>query len=375
MNIMFLDSIDVGTYGGMEEWIRLVAHGLAGRGNRVTLAGRRGSEYLRRAGGDGSAVSRVELDISGDFSPSTIATLGRYIADNDVNIIVVNFNKDVRLGGVAARLQGDCRVVWSIGLDITRDSMIHRWLTPKLIDSVLVPSSSLKEQITRHEYIEHDKVTVIPIGIADTDLASISASVDGVCRRHNLPSSSPVILTSGRLVEQKGHIHLVDAAPMVLEQFPDCRFLWLGDGPLRFELLSKIDRLGVTSAFALAGMVDDVAPFLAAADLMVHPSIEEPFGIALVEGMRASLPIVASRVGGIPEVVDENNTALLVEPGNSQEMADAIISLLSDRIRMQAMGKSARSRWEREFQLDSMIDRISAYCNSLLGTESCRGTA
>ncbi|HVP07439.1 MAG TPA: glycosyltransferase family 4 protein, partial [Candidatus Acidoferrum sp.] len=143
MKLLFLDSIEAATYGGMEEWIRLVGTGLAARGHETTVSGRAGSEFLRRMAPRGENLHVLELSISGDFQPTTINRIKSYLDEQQIDIIVVNFNKDVRLGGIAARWSGATKVVWSVGLDITKDNFAHRFLTPRLVDAVLVPSQSL----------------------------------------------------------------------------------------------------------------------------------------------------------------------------------------------------------------------------------------
>ncbi len=167
MKLLFLDSIEATIYGGMEEWIRLVASGLQGRHHHVTVAGRPKSVLFERITSTDREVELLPLDISGDFNPLTIAAIVRYIERNRTDLVIVNFNKDLRLGGLAAKLEGAAKVIWSAGLDITKDNLIHRFLTPKLMDGAIVPSESLKRQIIRHGYIDPDLVQVIPIGIPD----------------------------------------------------------------------------------------------------------------------------------------------------------------------------------------------------------------
>ncbi len=367
MNVLFLNSIEKETYGGMEEWVRLAAVGLAQRQHNVTIAGRRGSEYLRRVAATSEAVRLLPLDISGDFNPLTIATLRKFFAANNIEIVVVNFNKDVRLGGLAARWEGKPRVVWSVGLDITKDNPIHRFLTPRLIDGVIVPSHALKKQITRSRYVEESLVDVIPIGIADRGYTRpTKEAVAAVREKFAIPEDTVVAVTVGRFVEQKGHRCLIDAARRITAAFPRVVFLLLGDGPLRGELEAMIARFGLERHFLLAGMREDVDAILAGADMMIHPSIEEPFGIALLEGMRAGLPIVASRVGGIPEVVREEETAVLVEPRQSEAIAEAVIRLLEDPSLRETLGAAGHRRWREEFRIDVMVDRVERYLTNML---------
>lgn len=357
MNLLFLNSIEKETFGGMEEWIRLVAHGLRARGHSSLVAGRLNSEFLRRVAKSG--VETISLDISGDFNPVTIAGLRRLLQQRQIDLVCVNFNKDVRLGGLAAKLAGSIPVVWSVGLDITSSSWTNRKLTPRLIDSVIVPSESLKRQITARGYIDRGKVSVIPIGIEDDSRAMKSSEAARKLRSElNLSAETLIAVTVGRFVEQKGHAILIDALPDIVARIPNARFLFLGDGPLAPVIRSRAAALGVLDYLIFGGMRDDVMPALSGSDMMIHPSIEEPFGIALLEGMRSGLPIVASAVGGIPEVAGEGECMTLVEPRNPQALAKAVVATLADSGRAEGMGLIGRRRFEHHFTVRTMIDRI-----------------
>ena len=107
MNILFLDSIDKNTYGGMEEWIRLVGAGLHQKGHNVYISGRDNSKFLKRVSADNPELKQIPLNISGDFNPATIAKIYSEIKSKQIDIIMVNFNKDLRLGGLAAKLDKD----------------------------------------------------------------------------------------------------------------------------------------------------------------------------------------------------------------------------------------------------------------------------
>ncbi len=373
MNLLFLNSIEEETYGGVEEWTRLVATALSARGHHVTIAGRRGSEYLRRTCRPDTGVDPLPLDISGDFNPVTIARLKRYMADHDIDAVVVNFNKDVRLGGLAARWEIRPRVIWRVGLDITKDNVVHRFLTPRLVDGIIVPSQSLKTQITRSGYIDPAIVQVIPNAIEDADYVrpGRDAALE-VRRAHGLTDSAVVAANVGRYVNQKGHRYLVEAASAVVADHPDVVFLLVGDGPLRDALRSRIARAGLQRHFVLTGMVDRVDAILAGADLMVHAAVEEPFGIALIEAMRAGIPIVATRVGGIPEVVLDGRSGILVEPCNPSALAAATTRLLAHPERMKDMGQEGHRRWQDEFRLETMVTRVERYLTDFVAERSRR---
>jgi glycosyltransferase involved in cell wall biosynthesis len=367
MNLMFLDSIEKETYGGMEEWIRLVSSGLADRGHKVMVAGRPGSEFLRRIEKSSGAVETLELDISGDFHPVTISRIRSTLSRRQIDAVVVNFNKDIRLGGLASKLNGQTRVVWSVGLDITKDSLAHRFLTPRLVDAIMVPSESLKFQITRHGYLDPDSVTVIPIGIEPVRPETDRDPGSGVRRQYNLPSDAIVGVTVARFVEQKGHRYLLEAVPAIVNKRPEFRLLLLGSGPLESELRAYVHQERLERHVVFAGMVDSVPQLLAGCDVMIHPSVEEPFGIALLEGMRAGLPVVASNVGGIPEVVGD--CGILVEPRRPELLLSEIVRLLDSTECMDELGRKGKERFERRFTREIMIDRIEEYFRSVVTAE------
>ena len=378
MNILFLDSIDKNTYGGMEEWIRLVSSGLHQKGHNIYIAGRGESKFLERVSADNPEIEQIPLNISGDFHPATIAKIYSQIKSKQIDIIIVNFNKDVRLGGLAAKLEKDCKVIWSLGLDITKNSLVHKVLTPKLVDGVIVPSKALRDQITRFDYITSGQVEVIPIGIPEAKSSfDKKAARENVLEKFGLNENAFICVTSGRFVDQKGHRYLIEAAPKIIKKCPETVFLFLGDGQLKSELQSMIREQNLVKYFVLSGMLDteNVVEILPGCDLMIHPSVEEPFGIAILEGMRAALPVVASKVGGIPEVVVENETALLVGPKKAADISEAVLSLQSSEEKLIQMAKAGRTRWQRVFGYQDMIDKIESYLNSFISSEKTYGTS
>jgi glycosyltransferase involved in cell wall biosynthesis len=309
----------------------------------------------------------LELNISGDFNPITINKIRKFLSAEAIDIVICDFNKDVRLGGLAARLYGKTKVLWRLGLDITKNSFVHRHLTPRLVDGVVVPSEGLKRQIIRFGYLKPNDVTVIPHGIPDKEFnRPDQKAAKNLRNKYNLSENSIIAVTSGRFVTQKGHKYLVEAAPGILKRHPDLILMFMGDGHLENDLKSRIRELGIENHFVFTGMLENLDLELAGADLMLHPSIDEPFGFSVLEGMRAGLPVVASRVGGIPEVVEEGKTALLIESKKPNELIKASIELLDSPEMMTRMGLAGRERWQKELSEKRMVDRWEKYLNNLV---------
>jgi glycosyltransferase involved in cell wall biosynthesis len=368
MNLLFLDSVDEGTFGGYENWIVLVAKYFAGRSHLVTAVGRPGSEYLRRTKAACDKIETIGLPISGDFNPLTIARLRGILAERRVDLMTVNFNKDVRLGGLAARWHGTTRVCWRIGLDITSDKWVHRWLSPKLVDGVIVPSQALKRQVTRHGYLTDNMVKVIYNGTEDRQFACPDPeSARRLRNKYHLERDSLVAVVVGRFVDQKGHRYLVEASPEIVKQVPNVVILLLGDGHLEESLRSRISELGLDGHFVFAGMLDNIDLELAGSDLMVHPAIEEPFSHAILEGMRAGLPIVASHVGGIPEALVEGECGYMVPARDPAKLAASVVRLLKSEETRAAFGRAAQERWRNHFRIDTMMAQVETFFMALIG--------
>ena len=160
-----------------------------------------------------------------------------------------------------------------------------------------------------------------------------------------LPHNAPVIGCVGALVDHKGHRFLIRAAAQVVREVPDARFVILGEGERRDELTREIRDLGLERHVLLPGFRPDVLSLLKTFDVFVMPSITEGLGTSLLDAMACARPIVASRVGGIPEVVVDGETGLLVPPRDPDSLAEAIVKLLEDRAARRApRGRRAGAR-------------------------------
>ena len=152
----------------------------------------------------------------------------------------------------------------------------------------------------------------------------------------------PVIVTIGRLEPEKGHRFLVQAMPRVLKHHPGARLWIAGDGSLRVELEALAYQLGLERHVLFLGFVEDVPELLSRADVFVLPSLSEALGISLLEAMAASLPVVASAVGGVPEVIEPGFNGLLVPPGDADKIALSLLTLCGEPDLARRLGENAR---------------------------------
>ena len=181
-----------------------------------------------------------------------------------------------------------------------------------------------------------------------------------------VPPEAPLALAVGRLIEQKDHATVLRAFARVRATLPDARLAILGSGPLEAETRRLAAELGLEDAVTMPGRTD-IRDWLERADVFVHSSRWEGFGIVLLEAMLAGLPVVATRVSAVPEVVADGETGLLVEPGDDTGLAEALGALLSDRARAAALGKSGLERARTEFSVARMTERTLAVYGDVTG--------
>jgi len=182
----------------------------------------------------------------------------------------------------------------------------------------------------------------------------------GLRERFGIPSGQVLIGVVGRLSPEKGHRFLIQALPLLAEQLERVTLILVGDGQERRRLTELALSLGLEQKVILAGYQTEVTPFYHACDLIALPSLSEGMPNAALEAMRCSRPVLATRVGGIPEVVLEGETGFLVAPGDPQALADALVRLLADLPRAALMGAFGRRRAESCFDPQERTGKLAA---------------
>lgn len=170
----------------------------------------------------------------------------------------------------------------------------------------------------------------------------------------------------GRLVPIKGHRFLLDAVPQVVREIPDVSFLLVGEGPLRKDLEEQCRRLNILSSVFFLGDQGDVRFLIYEMDLVVLPSLNEGMGRVLLEAQAMGKPVIGTRVGGIPEVIQEGETGLVVPPQDSKALAEAILALLKDPDRRRKMGEAAKRWVSQKFGVDEMVRQIEKIYEEIL---------
>ena len=218
------------------------------------------------------------------------------------------------------------------------------------VDAVIAISKQVEKALIAGG-VRSDFVRTIYSGLQFTNAAP---AIDraALCRRLGLSTDVVLLGTVAHVFPRKGYDVMLRALSLVAREMPGVQYLIIGSGEEAYEreLRTLAASLGVTAHVHFVGFQDDVTPFLSALSLYVHPARMEGFGIAVVEAMTVGKAVVATRVGGLPEVVDHGRTGLLVPPNRPEELSAAIVSLLRDDGRRQDMGQrgaeAARARFD-----------------------------
>ena len=205
--------------------------------------------------------------------------------------------------------------------------------------------------------------------IPEQKLQVILNGID-VARFQKIPPRSAdgklVIGSVGRLVAQKGYPIFLQMAAQMLQRHTHIHFLLVGDGPVREELEAEAKRLGLAEKITFAGQRDPVETAYGEMDIFVSSSLSEGLPIALLEAMAARLPVVATRVGAVPEVIEDNISGLLVEPENPSALVEAVENLLTDPAKKQALAEGGFQRARQHFSAENMARQTEAVYREIL---------
>jgi glycosyltransferase involved in cell wall biosynthesis len=304
--------------------------------------------------------------------------LARYVRRHDIQIVhAYNFHANV-FAVPPAYLAGAPVVLASIrdqSTHLTERQVRVQAQVCRLADRVLVNADAVKSSLCDRGF-EPDRIVVIRNGL---DMQRFSRTPDPRVRQElGIPPGAPIVALVSRLDPIKGVEHLLDAAGPVLARHPEARFLIVGEGPVgrpgerlpqgdyAGELAERARRLGLTDRVVFTGYRPDVPDVLAHVQVAVLPSLSEGLSNFVLEAMATGVPVVATRVGGNPELVRDADTGLLVPPADAAALTAAIDHLLDAPDVAAAMGQAGRRRIQERFSLDRMIGTTEALYQQLL---------
>lgn len=350
-------------WGGQEHRTFKEMVGLAIQGHRMLLACQPGAKFAARAREAGFEVFEVRMRSS--FSLVAVGKLAALIRREQVDVVNTHSGRDSILAGLAGRLAGRLVVrTRHLALPIT-----SRFTYTTLPHHVVTVSESVRRYLLS-EGVPEARASTVYTGI---DPATLALDGPATLRRElALPADTPLVGSVAILRQKKGHSRIVAAAPAILAACPQAHFVFAGNGPQMDNLTAQIAAAGLTERFHLLGLRRDVANVLADLDLFVLPTEQEALGTAYIEAMAMGLPIVGSRVDGVPEVVADGENGYLIDPFDVAALADCVNRLLADAPLRTRFGEASRARVKTRFHVDTMCREMLALYRRLL---AARGAA
>lgn len=333
--------------GGERQVLELMRRQRA-RGDEPHLAAPRGSALLSRAVSEGLPGHAVAM--RGAWDLPSVLDLARLNRSLRPDVVHWHAARAHALGAMAALLSPVPARVLTRRMELpVRGSLGSRLLYDLRREATIAISERVRDSLAQSG-LDPAGIRVVRSGI---DLAPYTAPFDRAQVRARLGTREGdfLVLQVAALTPEKSQRDLLAAARIVLDARPEALVWIAGEGALRDELERQHQELGLDDRVRLLGFRDDVPDLLRAADLFCVSSYHEGLGTATLDAMAAGLPVVAPRVGGIPEVVEDRVTGLLVPPRDPEALAGAILSLVEDVARRRAMGERAKER-VRAFSAD-----------------------
>lgn len=236
---------------------------------------------------------------------------------------------------------------------------IERWIVSPLLTRRVAVSEDIRAIRVRGTEVPEEKILVIPPCVTIPDTASTYRETDTI-----------KVGTIGRMVEAKDYPTLIRAFACAIQSGVKAELIFLGDGPLRTSLEELSRKLQLSAVTHFPGFQANVAERLKDFDLVVFSSIREGIPVAMLEAMAAGVPVVATRVGGIPEVITDGVDGLLVEKGNPESLAKAIAHAAADPVLRKTLGRQGRQRVASSYSQQAVCQRYENLFNELLAEKN-----
>jgi glycosyltransferase involved in cell wall biosynthesis len=215
-------------------------------------------------------------------------------------------------------------------------------ITAIFTDTIITLTDRCKEEHVEFKIAKAERFRTIHSGVEMERFLNLHIDREKKKRSLGITDGYPVIGTVGRFISIKGHKYLIDAIKIVSERIPDVRFIFVGEGPLRPELIKQAESLGVIDKILFLGWREEIPEIISIIDLFVLTSLYEGMGKVFIEAMIMGKPVIATRVGGIPDIVRDGEDGILIPPKESKRLAEAIITLLEDKDKREKMGRSGK---------------------------------
>jgi glycosyltransferase involved in cell wall biosynthesis len=279
------------------------------------------------------------------------------------------------LGRIAAALTGKSIIIHTphghnfygyFGPLLSRIIAIIEKFLAYFTDKIIALTELEKKDLIRFKVADAEKISLIYPGLELDRHLEINIEKDRMKQHFNITPHESIVGAIGRLEPVKGLRYFIEAAKEIAGQSANTKFIIVGEGSLRQKLQKQVKEAGLENKFIFTGWREDTPEILSILDILVLPSLNEAVGMILIEAQAVGVPIVASNVGGIPEVIRDGQTGILVPPGDPHSLARAINQLLADKQKRLNMSEAARAWIKDKFKPQDMADAVSSLYQELV---------
>jgi len=350
-------------WGGGEVQTCCLIRGLEALGIENVLVAQPGSQIALQMTDEGAKVAPLRM--RGECDVLAIVRLSSMLRQMNPDVLHLHTSHAHTLGWLAGRLAHVKRIVVTRRMDHDING-IFSWVKYRRVDHIVAISEVIGRTLSRSG-LSPEKLSMIYSAVACSetypqgDLRSV----------YGFGPDIPVVGTVATLARQKGHAHIFEAIRIVKQRYPQIRLLVAGTGPLEKRLRKLAKKLDLADAIVFAGFRRDIPQVLNTLNLFVLASQDEGLGVSLLEAACRGLPIIATDVGGIPEIVEDGTTGLLVPPRDGQALAEKMLDLLDHPEKAETLGRNARALVRERFSLETMVQRYCALYRQLLDGKRC----
>jgi len=344
VKVLHVDSAR-GWRGGQNQ-VLLTAEGMARRGHEVVVACRAGAPLEARSRAAG--LDTRGLGFGGDFAPAAALALRRLVSTFRPDVVHVH---DPHAAAAALLFPRSAVVVASRRVDFPLRGALSRWKYRRCRRFIAV--SRAVARVLEQGAVEGARVRVVYEGVPDRPPAP---GGDTALAALGIPAAAPVVGNVAALTAHKDHATLLAAAAVVRAELSDARFVIVGQGELERQLQAHAATLGLSGTVVFAGFRRDLDALIPAFDVFCLSSRLEGLGTSLLDAMCYGRAVVATAAGGIPEAVEDGVTGRVVPPRDADALAAALVDVLQDARRREAMGAAARRRFLERFTADRMVE-------------------
>jgi glycosyltransferase involved in cell wall biosynthesis len=348
--------------GGQEKRVLAELVGLADRGHDLFLVCR--AEARIRAEAERRGIGVFPLPLKSPYDVSSILRLRTVLKQRGIEIVNTHSGVDSWIGALAAKLANVPLLVRTRHLNIPlRRSILN--FVHYLPDLYITCGENMRNILVGQCGFPDGRVVSIPTGVSK-EFFDVARDM-GTKKEFGLDPAALVVTNVGILRRVKGHETTFRAVPAVVREFPHARFLIVGDGPRRAELERMADELGIQEYVRFTGFIEDIKRVYAFTDVAVLSSWSEGMPQSVLQALACTVPVVATRVGGVPEVVQHEKTGFLAEPGDHAGFAREIVRVLREPEKAHQTALAGRELVRNAHSVEHMLDRLEQLYTGMLG--------